>query len=142
VKWLFCVSQLERSITYARDTAKPGLWTLDWTVDRTLDSITDSISGQEFQSPRVKSHVRIKVLHSMGCSVYTCLHRTVNNPPGSINTFIRECGSVLCLGNGNFEFTIVMYHSDNGQRSYKPQTKHAERMILPGNSQKYLQTYF
>jgi len=24
-----------------------------------------------------------------------------------------------------------MYHPKNGQRSYKPQTKHAERMILP-----------
>jgi len=24
-----------------------------------------------------------------------------------------------------------MYHPDNGQRKYKPQTKHAERMILP-----------
>ena len=38
-------------------------------------------------------------------------------------------------GKGNFEFTIVMYHPDNGQRSYKPQTKHAERMILPSSSQ-------
>ena len=38
-------------------------------------------------------------------------------------------------GNRNFEFTIVMYHMDNGQRSYKPQAKHAERMILPGSSQ-------
>ena len=26
-----------------------------------------------------------------------------------------------------------MYHLDNGQRSYKPQTKHAERMILPSS---------
>jgi len=34
-----------------------------------------------------------------------------------------------------------MYHSDNGQRSYKPQTKHAERTILPRSSQKYLRTY-
>ena len=36
-------------------------------------------------------------------------------------------------GNGNLEFTIVMYHPDNGQRSYKPhgQTKHAEGMIPP-----------
>jgi len=34
-----------------------------------------------------------------------------------------------------------MYHPDNGQRNYKPQTKHAERMILPGSSQKYSQTY-
>jgi len=32
-----------------------------------------------------------------------------------------------------------MYHPDNGQRNYKPQTKHAERMILPGSSQKYSQ---
>jgi len=30
-----------------------------------------------------------------------------------------------------------MYHPDNG---YQPQTKHAERMILPGSSQKYLWT--
>ena len=28
-----------------------------------------------------------------------------------------------------------MYHLDNGQRSYKPQTKHAKRMILPSSSQ-------
>ena len=29
-----------------------------------------------------------------------------------------------------------MHHPDNGQRSYKPhETKHAERMILPGSSQ-------
>ena len=34
-----------------------------------------------------------------------------------------------------------MYCLDNRQRSYKPQTKHAERMILPGSSQKYLQMY-
>jgi len=44
-------------------------------------------------------------------------------------------------GIGNFEFTIVMYHPDNGQRSYKPQTKHSERMILPGSSQKCSRTY-
>ena len=44
-------------------------------------------------------------------------------------------------GNRNFEFTLVMYHPDNGQRSYKPQTKHAERMILPGSSQKYSRMY-
>jgi len=30
-----------------------------------------------------------------------------------------------------------MYHLNNGQGSYKPQTKHAERMILPSSSQKY-----
>jgi len=34
-----------------------------------------------------------------------------------------------------------MYHPDNGQRSYKPQTKHAERMILPSSSQKHSWTY-
>ena len=34
-----------------------------------------------------------------------------------------------------------MHHPDNGQRSYKPQTKYAERMILPGSSQKYSRTY-
>jgi len=34
-----------------------------------------------------------------------------------------------------------MCHPDNGQRSYKSQTKHAERMILPGSSQKHLRTY-
>ena len=28
-----------------------------------------------------------------------------------------------------------MYHPDNGQKSYKPQTKHAERMILPSSLQ-------
>ena len=38
----------------------------------------------------------------------------------------------------NFEFAIVMYHPDNGQRSYKTQTKHTERMILPSSSQKIL----
>jgi len=50
---------------------------------------------------------------------------------------IKERGSVLYLGMAveNFEFTIVMYHPDNGPRSYKPQTKHAERMILPSSSQ-------
>jgi len=41
----------------------------------------------------------------------------------------------LGMAKGNFEFTIVMYHPDNGQRSYKPQTKHTERMILPRSSQ-------
>ena len=35
------------------------------------------------------------------------------------------------------EFTMVMYYLDNGQRSYKLQTKHAERMILPSSSRKY-----
>ena len=51
-------------------------------------------------------------------------------------TSIRECGSVLYLGMAMeiFEFTILMYHLDNGQRSYKPQTKHAERMILHKNT--------
>ena len=29
-----------------------------------------------------------------------------------------------------------MYHPDNCRRSYKPQTKHAERMLLPTSSQK------
>jgi len=48
---------------------------------------------------------------------------------------------VVFSGNRNFEFTIVMYHPDNGQRSYKPQAKHAERMILPSSSQKHLRTY-
>ena len=38
-----------------------------------------------------------------------------------------------------FEFTILIYHLDNGQRNYKPEIKHAERMILPSSSQKYLQ---
>jgi len=33
-----------------------------------------------------------------------------------------------------------MYHPNNGQ-SYKPQTKHAERMILPSSSQTYSRTY-
>jgi len=36
---------------------------------------------------------------------------------------------------------LVMYHPNNGQRSYNPQTKHAERMILPSCSQKYLRMY-
>ena len=56
---------------------------------------------------------------------------------------IRERGSVLYLGMATdvFEFTIVMYHPNNGQRSYKPQTKHAERMILPRSLQKYSRTY-
>jgi len=34
-----------------------------------------------------------------------------------------------------------MYYPDNGQRNYKPQTKHAERMILPSSSQKHSRTY-
>jgi len=34
-----------------------------------------------------------------------------------------------------------MHHPNNGQRSYKLQTKHAERMILPSSSQKYSRTY-
>ena len=34
-----------------------------------------------------------------------------------------------------------MYHLDNGQRSYKPQTNHEESMILPSSSKKYLQTH-
>jgi len=34
-----------------------------------------------------------------------------------------------------------MYRPDNGLRSYKPRTKHAERMMLPGSSQKYSRTY-
>jgi len=33
-------------------------------------------------------------------------------------------------GKENLEFTIVMYYPDNGQRSYQPQIKHADRMIL------------
>jgi len=44
-------------------------------------------------------------------------------------------------GNGIFKFAIDMYHPDNGQRSYKPQTKHAERMLLPSSSQKHSRTY-
>jgi len=31
---------------------------------------------------------------------------------------------------------------NNGQRSYQPQTKHAEGMILPSSSQKYLRSTF
>jgi len=34
-----------------------------------------------------------------------------------------------------------MYHPNNGQRGYKPQIKHAERMILPSSSQKYSWMY-
>ena len=34
-----------------------------------------------------------------------------------------------------------MYHPDSCQRSYKPQTKHAERMILPSSSPKHSWTY-
>ena len=30
---------------------------------------------------------------------------------------------------------MFMYYLDNVQRSYKPQTKHTERMILPSSSQ-------
>ena len=37
----------------------------------------------------------------------------------------------------DFKFTMVMYHLDNGQRSYNSQTKLAERMILPSSSQKF-----
>ena len=36
---------------------------------------------------------------------------------------------------------MVMYHLDNGQRSYKSQTKHVKRMILPSSSQKYERTF-
>jgi len=32
---------------------------------------------------------------------------------------------------------LAMYHPDNGQGSYKPQNKHAERIILPSSSQKH-----
>jgi len=39
-----------------------------------------------------------------------------------------------------FKFTVVMYHLDNGQRSYKPQIKQSERMMLRSSSQK-MQTY-
>jgi len=49
--------------------------------------------------------------------------------------------SIFRDGKGKFKFTIVMYYQDNGQRSYKPQTKHADRLILPSSSQKYLRTY-
>ena len=34
-----------------------------------------------------------------------------------------------------------MYYLDNGQRCYKPQTKHVDRVILPSSSQKYLWAY-
>ena len=52
---------------------------------------------------------------------------------------MRERGNILCLGMATEILNWpVMYHPDNGQRSYKPQT---ERMILPGSSQKYSQTY-
>ena len=37
----------------------------------------------------------------------------------------------------DFKFTMVMYHLDNGQKSYNSQTKLAERMILPSSSQKF-----
>ena len=47
---------------------------------------------------------------------------------------IREHDNVLYLAMA-MEFTIVINHPDNGHRSYKPQTKRAERMILPGSSQ-------
>jgi len=56
---------------------------------------------------------------------------------------IRKHGSLLCSGMAKeiFKFTIVLYYQDNGQRSYKPQIKHAERMILPSSSQKNSRTY-
>jgi len=50
-------------------------------------------------------------------------------------------GSPFRDGKRNFEFTMVMYHLDNSQRSYKSQTKYAERMILPSSSQKYSRKY-
>jgi len=50
-----------------------------------------------------------------------------------------HCGSVNFQSKANFELTIVTYHPDNGQRSYKPQTKLAERML--SSSQNYSQIY-
>jgi len=34
-----------------------------------------------------------------------------------------------------------MYRPNSDQRSYKPKTKHAERLILPSSSQIYSRTY-
>jgi len=49
---------------------------------------------------------------------------------------IRKCSSALYL-KGKFEFTMVMLCQDNSQRSYNPQIKKAEKMILPSSSQRY-----
>jgi len=59
---------------------------------------------------------------------------------------IRERSSILYLWMAteilNLPLLAMYYPAyDNGQRSYKPQSKHAERMILPGSSQKYSQMY-
>jgi len=64
-----------------------------------------------------------------------CMYVLLHGVEGGIS----ERGSVLYfrMATENFEITIVVYHPDNGLRSYKPQTKHAGGMILPGSSQIY-----
>lgn len=42
---------------------------------------------------------------------------------------VQEKAVMFRNGKGKFEFTVVMYHYDNG---------HAEKMILPKSSQEYL----
>ena len=79
----------------------------------------------------------------------TCTHAHMhtNHLPMKCNYYARLLNqrtlprSLFRDGNGNFEFTILLYHLNNVQRSYKPQTKHAERMILLSSSQIYSQTY-
>jgi len=54
---------------------------------------------------------------------------------------IRECGSVLYLGMAKEILAWLCINQIMAKKSYKPQTKHAERMILPSSSHKYSQTY-
>ena len=65
---------------------------------------------------------------------------TVEEKLSGFNQRTRQ-RSLFRDGNGNFEFTILLYHPNNGQRSYRPQTKHAERMTLPSSTQIYSRTY-
>lgn len=46
----------------------------------------------------------------------------------------------IYLGMAKESFIILMYNQDNDQTT-KPQTKHADRMLLPSSSQKYSQIY-
>ena len=69
------------------------------------------------------------------CAVLMCNVASV----GAVD-YIGECGSVLYVGMAMEILNLPwlrMYHPDNSQRSYKPQTKHADRKILPSSSQKH-----
>ena len=56
-------------------------------------------------------------------------------------SILNDISSLFRDGKGNFEFSLATYYLDNGQRNYKPQTKHADRMIRPSSSQKYECTF-